>query len=106
MKEKEKDSYILTVGANGYGKKTPIKEYKVQKRGGSGIKTGKVTPKTGEIMSSQVVTAQIEEVVAMSKKSQVIRIETKEVPTLGRSTQGVRIMKLRTGDSLASLICL
>ncbi len=97
---------LLVVGSNGYGKKTAISEYKLQKRGGSGIKTASVTAKTGEIMSSCVVTEAEEELVAMSKKSQVIRLELKEVPSLGRSTQGVRIMKLRDGDSLASLICL
>ena len=106
----EKDASILTVGANGYGKKTPLKEYKIQKRGGSGIKTSSVTTKTGEIMSSQIVVGSLSgeeaEVVAMSKKSQVIRLELSEIPSLGRSTQGVRIMKLREGDSLASLICL
>lgn len=106
MKEKEKESELLVVGANGYGKKTKIAEYKIQGRGGSGIKTGNVTAKTGEIMSSCVVTPEETEIVAMSKKSQVIRLELSEIPSLGRSTQGVRIMKLRPGDSLASLICL
>lgn len=105
-KELEKDSELLVMGANGYGKKTKILEYKIQKRGGSGIKTGNVTAKTGEIMSSCVVTPTETELVAMSKKSQVIRLEVSEIPSLGRSTQGVRIMKLREGDSLASLICL
>ncbi len=104
-KDKEKVSEILVVGANGYGKKTPISEYKIQKRGGSGIKTSSVTAKTGEIMASSVVTPEETELVAMSKKAQVIRLELSEIPSLGRSTQGVRIMKLREGDSLASLIC-
>ncbi len=106
VKKGEEGSAILVVGANGYGKKTKISEYKIQKRGGSGIKTASVTAKTGEIMASSVVTEAEEELVAMSKKSQVIRLELKEIPSLGRSTQGVRIMKLRDGDSLASLICL
>lgn len=105
-KETEKESSLLTMGANGYGKKTPIKEYKIQKRGGSGIKTGNVTAKTGEIIASQVVTGQEEEAVAMSKKSQVIRLGLSEIPSLGRSTQGVRIMKLYPGDYIASFICL
>jgi len=52
------------------------------------------------------VTEAEEEVIAISKKSQVVRVDVKEIPILGRSTQGVRIMKLREGDSLASLICL
>ena len=105
-KETEKMSALLTMGANGYGKKTSIKEYKIQKRSGSGIKTSKVTAKTGEIIASAVVTGQEEEAVAMSKKSQVIRLGLSEIPSLGRSTQGVRIMKLYPGDSIASFICL
>jgi DNA gyrase subunit A len=94
------------MGEHGYGKKTSLDEYKVQNRGGSGILTMNVTDKTGALMGARVVTDDIEEIVAMSKKSQVIRVNLKEIPTLGRSTQGVRVMKLRDGDSLASLICL
>jgi len=105
-KEVEKDAALLTMGANGYGKKTTIKEYKIQNRGGSGIKTSNVTAKTGEIIASAVITGEEEEAVAMSKKSQVIRLGLSEIPSLGRSTQGVRIMKLRDGDSIASFICL
>lgn len=105
-KDKEKEAALLTMGANGYGKKTPIKEYKIQGRGGSGIKTSNVTAKTGEIISSCIVTGEEEEAVAMSKKSQVIRLGLSEIPSLGRSTQGVRIMKLREGDAIASFICL
>ncbi len=105
-KETEKDAALLTMGANGYGKKTAIKEYKIQNRGGSGIKTSNVTTKTGEIIASAVVTGNEEEAVAMSKKSQVIRLALEEIPSLGRSTQGVRIMKLHDGDSIASFICL
>jgi DNA gyrase subunit A len=105
-KEQEKTAFLLTMGANGYGKKTPINEYKIQNRGGSGIKTSNVTEKTGPIIASAVVTEQEEEAVAMSKKSQVIRLGLSEIPSLGRSTQGVRIMKLYPGDSIASFICL
>ena len=97
---------LFVMGANGYGKKTELGEYKVQKRGGSGILTMKITAKTGPLMSAKVVTDEDGEIVAMSKKSQVIRVDIKEIPSLSRSTQGVRIMKLREGDSLASLICL
>lgn len=100
----ESQADLLTVSANGYGKRTSLEEYKVQGRGGSGIKTFKITDKTGKLMSAQVVTEVVEEVVAISKKSQVIRCELKEIPNLGRDTQGVRIMKLREGDSLASVI--
>jgi DNA gyrase subunit A len=98
--------HIFVVSANGYGKKTPLKEYKTQGRGGSGIKTVKVTGKTGDLISAKIVTDEFEEAVAISKKSQVIRCDLKEIPSLGRDTQGVRIMKLREGDSIASLVCL
>ncbi|MGB8815710.1 MAG: DNA gyrase subunit A [Minisyncoccia bacterium] len=94
---------LLVVSANGYGKKTALKEYKIQNRGGSGIKTMKVTAKTGEIISSRIVLENEEEIAAISKKSQVIRVDVKEIPSLGRQTQGVRIMKLREGDSIASV---
>jgi DNA gyrase subunit A len=101
-----KNPELLVVSSNGYGKKTPLDEYKVQGRGGSGIITMKVTDKTGKIITSKVVTEEEDEIAAISKKSQVIRVEVKEIPSLGRQTQGVRIMKLREGDSIASITCI
>ncbi len=106
FKSSAKDACLLVISAAGYGKRTELSEYKVQGRGGSGILTSKVTSKTGRVMASQLVTAEEAEVIAISKKSQVVRVDINEIPVLGRSTQGVRIMKLREGDSLASLICL
>ncbi|MEY4602524.1 MAG: hypothetical protein RL292_465 [Candidatus Parcubacteria bacterium] len=100
------DTTLMVISANGYGKRTDIDEYKIQNRGGSGIKTANVTAKTGNIIAAQMFTKETEEIVAMSKKSQVIRTDANEIPVLGRQTQGVRIMKLREGDSIASLICL
>jgi DNA gyrase subunit A len=105
IKAGAKTGHLLTISSNGYGKRTELEEYKVQGRGGSGILTSKVTSKTGEVISAQVVTEQEAEVIAISKKSQVVRVDLQEIPVLGRQTQGVRIMKLREGDSLASLIC-
>lgn len=102
-----KEPYLLSVSEKGYGKRTPLKEYKVQRRGGSGIKTAKITDKTGHLIVAKVVTAdEDEEIVVISKQSQVIRVALKEVPSLGRQTQGVRIMKLRDKDSIATFICL
>ena len=106
VSKEAKNPALFVMGANGYGKKTKLSEYKTQKRGGSGILTMNVTSKTGTLMAAKVVTDDDTEIVAMSKKSQVIRVDIKEIPTLGRSTQGVRVMKLKEGDSLASLICL
>lgn len=101
----DKNPSLLIISSNGFGKRTEIEEYKIQKRGGSGIKTSKVTPKTGNIISGIVVTEEIDELVAISQKSQVIRTEVNQIPLLGRSTQGVRIMKLRDKDMIASLVC-
>jgi DNA gyrase subunit A len=101
----EKGTYMLTMGANGIGKKTPISEYKIQGRGGSGIKTTKITAKTGSLMVAMVVHDGTE-LVAMSKKGQVIRVDLATIPSSGRQTQGVTIMKLRAGDTLASVTLL
>ncbi len=106
VRKSDKNGEVLVVSQNGYGKKTPLSEYKTQGRGGSGIKTVKVTAKTGDLISARIITDAFEEAVAISKKSQVIRCDLKEIPSLGRDTQGVRIMKLREGDSIASVICL
>ena len=98
--------FLIVMSENGYGKMTKMDEFKTQKRGGSGIKAMNVTDKTAKVMTGMVVDGREGEIVAISKQSQVIRVELKEVPVLGRSTQGVRIMKLRAGDSIASLITL
>ena len=98
----EKDSQILVLADMGYGKRTAAKEYKVQKRGGSGIKTGKVTAKTGNLIAARVVTPEMSELIVASQKGQVIRTELSQVPSLSRATQGVRIMKLREGDRIAA----
>src|SRR5690606_6083323 len=99
-KESKDKATLLVMSANGLGKKTNLKEYKVQKRGGSGIKTAKITPKTGDLIMAKVVTEE-EELIAMSQKGQVIRTALSAIPMLGRQTQGVTIMKLRAGDKVA-----
>ncbi len=102
-----KDSEILVVMENGFGKTTSTKEYKVQNRGGSGIKTAKVTSKTGKVVGGAVIQSENREegeLVVMSKKGQVIKLPLKDVPSLGRQTQGVKVMRLRPGDSIASIV--
>mgnify|MGYP000984650283 CR=1 FL=1 len=101
------DRDILIVTENGFGKTTHAKEYKVQKRGGSGIKTAKVTSKTGNVVGGAVISKEekeIGELVVMSQKGQVIKLPLKDVPALGRDTQGVKVMKLRAGDKIASMV--
>jgi DNA gyrase subunit A len=100
---KVEDAMLLVVMENGFAKQTPLKEYKAQKRGGSGIKTAQITPKTGMVASAHIITEQ-KEIFALSAKGQMIRTELSEVRTTGRSAQGVRIMNLKSGDRLAGTI--
>jgi DNA gyrase subunit A len=106
IKKSTEKGAFLTMSSNGFGKQTDLKEYKVQKRGGSGIKTAKVTPKTGKLIVAKVLNGEEQELIAMSKKGQVIRTALKDVSSLGRQTQGVTIMRLREGDGIASLACI
>ncbi|MDO8513971.1 MAG: DNA gyrase subunit A [bacterium] len=99
-----KDAQLLVLSSTGYGKKTKLTEYKTQGRGGSGIKTMSITPKTKQLVGAAVVLARGGELVAMSKKSQTIRTGLDEISTLSRATQGVRVMKMREGDSVASFV--
>jgi DNA gyrase subunit A len=94
---------LLVLSSTGYGKKTKLSEYKIQGRGGSGIKTMSITPKTKQLVGATVVVGG-GELVAMSKKSQTIRTGLDEIPTLSRATQGVRVMKLHEGDQVASFV--
>jgi len=98
--------YLLVVTENGYGKRTDVKEYRMQKRGGSGIKTANITPKTGELVASAVLRGDEEDLIVISRKGHVIRTEISSIPKLSRSTQGVRIMRLEPGDKVASAMCI
>jgi DNA gyrase subunit A len=103
--EKLKQQQILVMSENGFGKKTRLGEYRKQKRGGRGIKTMKITTKTGELIKSCLV--EDEEFLAMvSQKGQIIKTPLKSISVLKRSTQGVRIMKLGQGDKIASITLL
>ena len=91
------------VAANGYGKVTNVSNLPSHKRGGVGIKVAAVTTKTGPIVVVQTLDPGATELIMMSTKGQAIRVAVKELPTLGRATQGVRIMKMGTGDTVASI---
>ena len=106
--QKPVKQYLLVVMENGYGKRTEISQYRVQGRGGSGIKTAKITSKTGPVVLSSILEGIIEEedLIVISRKGQVIRTSVKSISLLGRATQGVRIMRLEEGDKVASGACL
>ena len=96
-----KESHLLLVMGNGYGKRTAISLFKVQHRGGAGIKAANITTKTGPVAAALTLSDE-EELIVISGKGQVIRTFIKKIPKLGRATQGVRIMKLGAGDTVAS----
>lgn len=104
-KEKKRNYQILIIMAKGYGKRTDLSLYKVQGRGGSGIKTAKVTDKTGDITNAFLVNADAMEdrdLIIISDNGQVIRTPFKTVSTLGRDTQGVRIMRFKDDEDRVS----
>ncbi|KKU50752.1 MAG: DNA gyrase subunit A [Candidatus Sungbacteria bacterium RIFCSPLOWO2_01_FULL_47_32] len=103
-KKSEKGSELIVVTENGFGKRTPLKEYKKQRRGGSGIKTAKITSKNGSIVNAHILHGEEEELIAISRKGQTIRTPLPSIGVFGRATQGVRIMKMDAGDKVASAI--
>ncbi|MEK7648480.1 MAG: DNA gyrase subunit A [Patescibacteria group bacterium] len=105
----EKGAHVMVVMENGFGKQSPLKEYKIQNRGGSGIKTAHITGKTGAIVMASVIPAVLPEntagdLLSISSNGQVIRFKLNTVPKLGRDTQGVRLMRFKeSGDKIASV---
>lgn len=104
---KQKVLELLVISENGLGKRTPVEEYKIQGRGGSGIKTMNVTDKTGKIMSAHVINnTEQQDVLVISKGGQVVRTPLKSVSTLGRATQGVRIMRFKKENDTVATVAL
>ncbi len=98
-----KSQEVLVITEFGMGKKSPLADYKLQKRSGSGIKTVKISPKTGKIVAMYILDNKEEhDLVIISRQGQTIRTALNAISTLGRATQGVRVMKLDSGDSVAS----
>jgi len=104
----QKGNQLLIITENGYGKRSDLKAYKIQNRGGSGIKTANVTGKTGTIVGASIINVdEIEEdLILSSEKGQIIRIPLKSVSVLGRATQGVRVMRPSAGDKVSAITIL
>ena len=104
----QKGNQLLIITENGYGKRSDLKAYKIQNRGGSGIKTANVTSKTGAIVGASIINVdEIEEdLILSSEKGQIIRIPLKSVSVLGRATQGVRVMRPSAGDKVSAITVL
>ena len=104
VKEPQKD-FLLILAENGFGKRTDLKQFRLQKRGGAGIKVAKVVKKTGDLIFSKVLEEE-EDLIVISQKGHVIRTRISLVPLLGRTAQGVKIMSLEGGDKIASAACI
>ena len=89
-------------GENGFGKRTELDEYRVQLRGGKGVVTYKITPKTGKLVGVRIATDD-EDVMLITDKGTIIRLKVKDISVLGRSTQGVTLMRTTDGGKVVSI---
>jgi len=96
------DCTLLVVGQNGYGKRTPLNDYRVQGRGGSGILTMNVTAKTGEIIGAEVV-EDTDKLLVMTVHGKAIRMKVSDIREVGRVAQGVKLINLSDNDQVRSI---
>ncbi len=95
-------SELFVVTERGYGKRTPVSEYPVQKRGGMGVKTIQVTPKKGPLAGMKIVQPD-HELMLISEEGVVIRVRAEDISRLGRSTQGVKVMNVSETDRVRAI---
>ena len=93
---------LLAITENGFGKRTELDEYRVQNRGGKGVVTYKITPKTGKIVGVRIATED-DDVMLVTDTGTIIRIKVKDISVLGRSTQGVTLMRTSDGGKVVSI---
>jgi DNA gyrase subunit A len=100
----QKGNQLLTISQNGFGKRTDLKSYKIQKRGGSGIKTASITGKTGLLIGGNIINVDNLEadLILTAEQGQIIRIPLSSVSVLGRATQGVRVMRPQKADKVSA----
>ena len=93
---------LLAITENGFGKRTELDEYRVQKRGGRGVITYKITPKTGKLIGVRIATED-DDVMLVTDTGTIIRLEVKDISILGRSTQGVTLMRTSDGGKVVGM---
>ncbi len=93
---------LLAITENGFGKRTELDEYRVQQRGGKGVITYKITPKTGELVGVGIADDS-QDVMLISDTGTIIRMHVNEISILGRSTQGVTLMRTNDGGKVVSI---
>ncbi len=96
------DEDILVVSENGYGKRSPIEDYRLTNRGGKGVKTISITDKTGGLVAIKNV-SDLDDLMIINKSGIAIRMSVEDLRTMGRATQGVKLINLRDKDSIAAV---
>ena len=93
---------LLAITENGFGKRTELDEYRVQNRGGRGVITYKITPKTGKLVGVRIA-VEGEDVMLVTDTGIIIRLKVSDISILGRSTQGVTLMRTNDGSRVVSV---
>ena len=100
----ENNQQVLVITKNGYGKKTPIDDYRITNRGGKGVKTVNITEKTGTIVSFEVIPYDCsQDVMIVTNEGIIIRINVSQISTMSRVTQGVKLINLKDGQFVSSV---
>ena len=98
----DKKATLLAITENGFGKRTELDEYRVQNRGGRGVITYKITPKTGNIIGIRIATED-EDVMLITNSGTIIRLKVADISILGRATQGVTLMRTNGDEKVVSI---
>jgi DNA gyrase subunit A len=99
---KRLDTQVLIIAENGYGKRTNFEDFRLTNRGGKGVISMKITPKTGNVV--RMVTAlDTQDLIIMTTKGILMRQPMASIRTIGRNTQGVRLINIGVGDSIADI---
>lgn len=96
------DQDVLIVSEKGYGKRTPMEEYRIQNRGGKGIKTSNITDKTGALVSLKVVSLE-SDIMIITASGVIIRTQVEPISQTGRNTQGVKLIRVDEGEEVATV---
>lgn len=97
-----RDASVLALSEHGYGKRSLVEDYREQTRGGKGVITLKITPKTGSLIALKEVSDN-DDLMIITEKGKIIRMHSKDIRSMGRNTQGVRMMKLGSEDTISGI---
>ena len=97
----EEQGLILSISEKGYGKRTPLKDYRLTARGGKGVINMKTTPRIGNVVAVMAVKDDTD-LMIITKEGKIIRIEASQIRQAGRSTQGVRLVRMEDPDRVGA----